>query len=179
MLTVSAVTSRVGERQIGQHSDPRLRGKPWQPRYEPGDGSADPRKEFSFLVNGYAGPWKRIVRAEMVPAPRTAACHHAVGGDSRCPRKIQGSNPLELVRTKNRSRSPGPRASGQWNNVAKGSRQNGGVTWEEALALRAGQGAADPSNPCLVVASAGSRRLELPPRRGAEYRLSPGCKQPP
>lgn len=36
---------------------------------DPEDGTGDPRKELSFLVNGGAGPWKRIERAERVPPP--------------------------------------------------------------------------------------------------------------
>lgn len=68
--------------------------------------------------------------------PKDSGALRRCGGASRCPRKTQGSYHTPCsVRTKNRSRSPGPRASGLWNNVAKGSRQNGGVTLEEALAL--------------------------------------------
>jgi hypothetical protein len=170
---------RVGERQIGQHSDPGPRGPRWQPCYEPGDGSKDPRKEFSFLVDGLAGPWKRIDRTEMVHAPRTAACYHAVGELHVAHGKPRGAFPVWSARTKNRSRSPGPRASGLWNNVAKGSRQNGGVTWEEALALRAGRG----GGACGHLTG---RASFWPSRAGgwctsgsSSCVVAPGCKQPP
>lgn len=170
---------RVGERQIGQHSDPGPPGHPRQPCHEPGDGSADPRKEFSFLVEGLAGPWKRIDRAEMVRAPWTAACFHAVGELRVAHGKPRAAFPWRPVRTKNRSRSPGPRASGQWNNVAKGSRQNGGVTWEEALALRAGRGGAGTVRRW----SARSVGLSGPGERARPVAVRPpfplGCKQPP
>jgi len=64
---------------------------------DPGDGNVDPRKEFSFLVNGHAGPWIWINRSEMVLAPSTTAPPSAVGGDSRCPRKTQGSTPTRRL----------------------------------------------------------------------------------
>ena len=43
-----------------------------------------------------------------------------------------------LVRTHNRIRSPRLAASGQWNKVGKGSRQNRSVTLGKGLALRVG-----------------------------------------
>ena len=119
---------------------PGHRGPLRQPRYDPGDGTVDPRKEFSFLVKGSwdHGSESIELRWFLLPGQRRST---TPWGSFTLPTENPGEHlPRWLARTKNRSRSPGPRASGLWNNVAKGSRQNGGVTWEEALALRAGLG---------------------------------------
>jgi hypothetical protein len=119
---------------------PGHRGPLRQPRYDPGDGTVDPRKEFSFLVKGSwdHGSESIELRWFLLPGQRRST---TPWGSFTVPTENPGEHlPRWLARTKNRSRSPGPRASGLWNNVAKGSRQNGGVTWEEALALRAGLG---------------------------------------
>jgi len=172
--SVESVKGKSANIPIPGHGDTR-----WQPCDEPGDGSTDPRKEFSFLVDGLAGPWKRIDRTEMVHAPRTAACFHAVGEIRVAQGKPRAAIPVWPVRTKNRSRSPGPRASGQWNNVAKGSRQNGGVTWEEALALRAGRGGPQVSMSLSAPASRSSRSGKLVYDGDWRRGVGPGCKQPP
>ena len=48
------------------------------------------------------------------------------------------NNRFSISRTHNRSRSPRWTASSQWDNVGKGSRQNGSVTSGKGLALRVG-----------------------------------------
>ena len=171
---------RVGERQIGQHSDPRPSGTFRQPRYDPGDGTVDPRKEFSFLVNGSWDHGSESIerRWSLLPGQRRFS---TPWGRFTLPMENPGEHfPRWLARTKNRSRSPGPRASGLWNNVAKGSRQNGGVTWEEALALRAGLGGGVlhfPSDSRAVGLLSGGPVARAFAKLVCPRRL--GCKQPP
>ncbi|KAK8700746.1 hypothetical protein V6N13_019136 [Hibiscus sabdariffa] len=77
------------------------------------------------------------------------------GRKSTARRVVSGAPPAALAnpedrvpsapgRTHNRIRSPRRTASGRWNKVGKGSRQNGSVTSGKGLALRAGHGGPSP-----------------------------------
>ena len=115
-----------------------------------GDWLGGAPEEFSFLLDGWALHGMALRLKMGIPrGKRPQYC--AV----RCPRlahaKSQGdlSVPAE-GRTHLRIRPPRLYASGRWNNVAKGSRQNGCVPSEKALAPRAGAGAPCPASPRCI-----------------------------
>ncbi|KAL2224998.1 UNVERIFIED_CONTAM: hypothetical protein Sindi_2959300 [Sesamum indicum] len=89
--------------------------------------SAGPREELSFLFNS-------------LPTLETAQPEVGSSGwKSTARRVVSGAPPAALENPEDRVPSaPGP--SGRWNNVGKGSRQNGSVTSGKGLALRAGHG---------------------------------------
>jgi hypothetical protein len=75
-----------------------------------------------------------------------------------------------LGRTHNRIRSRWQTASGQWNNVGKGSGQNGSVTSEKGLALRSGLWGSRPQTCRLPAACSSCSRGESGlPRHAHEW----------
>ncbi|KAI4294928.1 hypothetical protein L6164_037912 [Bauhinia variegata] len=136
---------------------------------ESGDVGGGLGKSYLFCLTA-CPPWKRLsggrVQRLEEHAPHVAWC------------PVRPRRPLKIRRTECRSRPvvlitasglQGEQPSGRWNNVGKGSRQNGSVTSGKGLALRGlGTGVPVP-NPSAV-----GGLLELLPRRERVAACRPG-----
>ncbi|KAI3672081.1 hypothetical protein L2E82_53075 [Cichorium intybus] len=141
---------------------------------ESGDVGGGLGKSYLFCLTA-CPPWKRLSRRVGSAAGR--APHVA-----RCP--VRPRRPLKIRRTEclprpvvliTASGLQGEQPLGRWNNVGKGSRQNGSVTSGKGLALRAGHGGPSPEPVgCRRTARAAFRGVEAGRRVPAGGRTGNG-----
>ncbi|PHT97205.1 hypothetical protein BC332_33869 [Capsicum chinense] len=108
----------------------------------------EPREELSFLFNSL--PTLELARSEVGSSGWKSTARHMVSNALL----VALDNPEDRMpsmpnRTHNHIRTPSGTTSGRWNNIGKGSRQNGRITSGKGLALRARHGVPVP-NPSAI-----------------------------